>query len=143
MPELESTVNPQSRRRPIQPRPIRRSVVLIAATILLGIAIRFAPLGLPAGISKYGGSALWALLIYWIVSTVVPRLSPAASIAAIFTAAVEAFKLYHSPGLDAFRRTLPGALLLGRVFSGWDILAHWLAISIGLLIDLRLRARPR
>ena len=50
--------------------------------------------------------------------------------------AVEFFKLHHSPAMDAFRLTVPGILLLGRIFSAWDILAYWLAIAIGACIDL-------
>jgi len=82
-------------------------------TVGAGLAIRFVPLGLPYFVVKYGGSMFWALMIYWIVSTL----------------------LCHAPALDAFRLTLPGILLLGRFFSVWDIVAYWLAISIGAIID--------
>jgi hypothetical protein len=87
---------------------------------------------------------LWALLIYWITSTLLPRvrLLAVATVAVSVTAAVELSKLHHSPALDAFRRTLPGVLLLGRIFSWWDILAYWLAISCGVFIDMRIRS-PR
>ena len=43
--------------------------------------------------------------------------------------------------LDAFRMTLPGILLLGRVFPVWDIAVYWSAIVVGAAIDARLR-RP-
>jgi hypothetical protein len=124
-------------------RPVVLSVSLIVATAAAGLIVRFAHLGLPAVVSKYGGSALWALLIYWIWTTVQPRARPLAVAfeAGLLTAAIEVFKLYRSPGLDAFRHTLPGILLLGRVFSAWDILAYWLAISIGVWVDFKLRAR--
>jgi hypothetical protein len=57
--------------------------------------------------------------------------------------AVEFVKLYHSPILDAFRLTLPGIVLLGRFFSVWDIVAYWLAISVGALVDRGLRPVER
>jgi len=44
------------------------------------------------------------------------------------------------PWLDAFRLTLPDILLLGRIFSGWDILVYWVAIGVGALLDARVRA---
>ena len=54
-------------------RPFKISLALIVATVAAGLAIRFAPLGLPSFVTKYGGSTLWALMIYWIVSTLLPR----------------------------------------------------------------------
>ena len=120
------------------------SAALILATAAAGLSVRFAHLGLPAGIVKYGGSTLWAVMIYWIVSTLLPswRLSALALLAGAVATAVEFLKLYHSPGLDAFRLTLPGILLLGRYFSVWDIAAYWLAILIGALVDHLLRTHP-
>jgi len=117
------------------------SLLLMAATIIAGLLIRFARLGLPLFVSKYGGSMLWALMIYWLVTTLLPRwsLSKAAVLAGILAAAVEFLKLYRTPALDAFRLTLPGILLLGRYFSVWDIVAYWLAIVAGAIVDRRMR----
>ena len=122
-------------------RPLLLSLVLLLGTIIGGLAVRFAPLGLPPAIVKYGGSALWALMIYWIVSTLLPawRIRSVALLAAAIATAVEFGKLYHSAWLDEFRHTLAGVLLLGRFFSVWDLVAYWLAISIGALVDRRLR----
>jgi hypothetical protein len=116
----------------------------MVVTIAAGLAIRFAPLGLPAVVVKYGGSMLWALMIYWIVSTLLPlgRSLAVVSLAGVLATAVEFIKLYHSPSLDAFRLTLPGIVLLGRFFSVWDIVAYWLAISVGALIDKVMRSQP-
>ena len=121
-------------------RPIGLSIALTVVTMIAGLTIRFVPLGLAPTIVKYGGSMLWALTIYWIVSALLPSLPLLAAVAAaILTAGIEFFKLHHTPGLDAFRSTILGVLLLGRVFSGWDILAYWLAIFLGLVIDHRIR----
>jgi hypothetical protein len=93
------------------------------ATVAAGLAVRFAPLGLPPVVVKYGGSTLWPLMVYWIVSTLLAswRLPAVVLLTGVLATAVEFVKLYHSPALDAFRLTLPGILLLGRFFSGWDI----------------------
>lgn len=137
---MKPTINLASAKVSQRSRPIVLSIVLMVATVIGGLTIRFIPLGLPALIVKYGGSMLWALMIYWIVSALLPslRLLIVALISAALTTAVEFFKLHHSPAIDAFRLTIPGILLLGRVFSTWDILAYWLAILIGLLIDHRI-----
>lgn len=119
------------------------SLALIAATVVAGLTIRFVPLGLPPSVVKYGGSMLWALMIYWLLSTLFRRRQVLliALIAAVVATAVEFFKLYHSPAMDAFRLTVPGVLLLGRVFSAWDIFAYWLAIAIGACLDLCIAQR--
>jgi hypothetical protein len=105
-----------------------------------GLAIRFAPLGLPRFVVKYGGSTLWALMIYWVVSSLMPRLRivPAALLAGTLATMVEFLKLYHAPALEAFRLTLPVILLMGRIFSAWDILSYWLAIAAGAYLDARM-----
>lgn len=116
---------------------------LLLATVGWGLAVRFAPLGLPRIVVKYGGSALWALAIYWVVSAFVrsQHLLRAALLAGTLATAVELFKLVHTPGLNAFRHTLPGVLLLGRHFAVQDLLAYWCAVLAGVLLDGRILRR--
>ena len=126
----------------MHPRSMALSLVLMAVTMITGLVVRFVHFGLPPVVVKYGGSMLWALMIYWIVSTLLPsvRLCSVALLTAGITTAVEFFKLFHAPALDAFRLTIPGILLLGRFFSAWDILAYWIAIVAGVLLDRRIRS---
>jgi Protein of unknown function (DUF2809) len=121
----------------MQPRSLKLSTALLIGTVLAGMAVRFAPLGLPLFIKKYGGSMLWALMIYWVITTLLRRikLTVAVVLAGAIATTVEFFKLYNPPSVDAFRATLPGILLLGRHFSAWDILAYWLAILAGAFMD--------
>ena len=60
-------------------------------------------------------------------------------LAASVATGVEYFKLYRSPGMNAFRGTLPGMLLLGRYFSVSDLAAYWMAIALGVWLDGVLR----
>ena len=106
-------------RRTATPRPILLSVTLVLVTVVAGLAIRFAPLGLPRFVVKYGGSALWALMIYWIVSTILPRwpVSVVACFAAAVATTVEFGKLVHFPRArhlppDSPRHPATGPLLL-------------------------------
>src|SRR5271165_4059408 len=96
---------------------------LALATVVLGLGVRFLHLGLPWVVVKYGGSMLWAVMIFWIFAALLTKwtLVRVALLSGIVATAVEVFKLYRSPGMDAFRLTLAGKLMLGRVFSGWDI----------------------
>ncbi len=85
---------------------------------------------------------MWALMIYWLLTTVFPALAIPVSviIAGGIATAVEFFKLYRSPDVDAFRATLAGMLLLGRYFAWRDILAYWMAIAAGGLLDRAIRS---
>ena len=46
---------------------------IMLALIPLGLVCRFVPLGLPQVIVKYGGSFLWAAMVYWLVACALPR----------------------------------------------------------------------
>jgi hypothetical protein len=123
-------------------RSFKLSLALMIVTVVAGLALRFGRFGLPSFVVKYGGSMMWALMIYWIVSALLPswRLLAVGLLAGVLATAVEFIKLFHSPALDASRLTLPGILLLGRFFSVWDIVAYWLAISLGAFVDRSIRA---
>ena len=125
----------------MKPRTLKSSLVLFFITVMAGLAVRMAPLGLPAVVVKYGGSMMWAVMIYWIASTALLqwRLPVVGLVAGAIATGVEFFKLYHSPGMDAFRLTLPGMILLGRYFSVRDIVAYWVAIGVAAWLDGRIR----
>lgn len=58
-----------------KPRSIRVSTTLVLVTLASGLLTRLGPLDLPRFVVKYGGSVLWALMIYWIVSLPLQRWS--------------------------------------------------------------------
>lgn len=117
----------------------------LVATMVAGAVVRFVPLELPALVVKYSGSALWAVCFYWLFRALWEWRPVwwAALAACLVTAGVEVFKLYRSPGVDAFRGTLPGVLLLGRYFSWWDVAAYWVGIAVAASVDPRLVRRPK
>ena len=105
----------------------------VALTIALGLGVRFAPLGVPWVVSKYGGSMLWALAIYWVVAMVLPGSEPR-------RVGVTAGGGCDGGGVseavpDALAGcvsgTMPGVLLLGRYFAWADILAYWWRSGVG------------
>ncbi len=79
---------------------------------------------------KYGGSAMWAILLYWIVAALLPATGAMrlAWISCTLAALVEFSRLHHSAVEDHFRATLAGRLLLGRYFGFANIAAYFLAI---------------
>ena len=130
-----------------QPQFIVRAGICLAI-IVIGLALRRFGLsvGLPALIVKYGGSILWGAMVFFLValatsSSSVFRIS---AISAAIAVAVELFRLVHAPWLDDFRLTLAGALLLGRIFSLWNILAYGAGIGLAVLLDRMVRvAQPK
>jgi hypothetical protein len=112
---------------------------LCLTIVISGLALRRLGfgLGLPAAIVKYGGSILWGMMVYFLVAIAAPRRSreKIALISAAIAVCVELFRLVHAPWLDDFRLTLAGALLLGRIFSLWDILAYGVGIGLAMGLD--------
>ena len=112
---------------------------LCLSIIVSGLALRGygSGLGLPALIVKYGGSMLWATMVFFLVAMAAPVRSrwSVALMSAAIAVCVELFRLVHAPWLDAFRLTMAGALLLGRIFSLWNLLAYGVGIALGMLLD--------
>jgi hypothetical protein len=117
------------RRSTLQVRLIYAAVGLVI--VLCGLLWRSPVLGLSPVVAKYGGSVLWGALVYACCRTATPKagVATAAILAALLAAIVEISQLLHWPALDAFRGSSFGALLLGRVFSWWDIVLYWAGIA--------------
>jgi hypothetical protein len=110
--------------------------------ILAGLVLRRYgyQVGLPFIIVKYGGSVLWGSMVYLLVTSLFQakhRLG-AIAVACIAAVTVELIRLVHFPALDAFRETAVGTLLLGRVFSLWNIGCYIAGIVLAALIEARL-----
>jgi hypothetical protein len=123
----------------------RRRLVCLGIMLVLiplGLLCRFVPMGLPAAIVKYGGSFLWAAMVYWLIAFLFARQPPMVLglIALLVSTAVEFFKDIHTPALETFRGTIAGKVLLGRYFSYADIAVYWIAIACSVWVD-RTRAR--
>lgn len=121
---------------------LQTSLIRAALTVVViacGLSLRWYafPLGLPAFIVKYGGSLLWATMVFLLVGVLLPRLTRTqlAAIAAVIAVVIEFSRLLHMPWLDAFRQTTAGALLLGRIFSLWNLAAYAVGVAFGVSID--------
>jgi hypothetical protein len=132
-------------------RKLTRGRLLLFLALLLTIACGLAlrrygyAINLPFAVVKYGGSLLWGAMVYWLLATIFTssgrfRIATTALLVAV---AVELFRLWHTPDLDAFRLTTAGALLLGRVFSLWNIVAYAAGIAVAQTLDRALlKHRP-
>lgn len=117
-------------------------LALLTTTIPLGLLWRLAPLHLPPFAYKYGGSALWAIAVYWTVASLQPQWPSVrlGALSALLALAVELTKLLYWPPLDRFRETVAGKLLLGRFFTFGAIAAYWITIAAVSYADTRVRA---
>ncbi|WP_244551454.1 DUF2809 domain-containing protein [Bradyrhizobium sp. Rc2d] len=103
--------------QPDKPVALLRTSLIRAAlalgVIVSGLSLRWYgfPLGLPAFVVKYGGSLLWATMVFLLVGVLLPRLTRT-QIAVMIAIVVEFSRLVHTPWLDAFRshRVRKGAL---------------------------------
>lgn len=118
-----------------------RRLMLALIVIACGVTLRLAgyQAGLPYFLVKYGGSLLWGMMVFWLIGSVLNRyrIMNVVYVAILVAVITEFTRLYHTPWLDAFRLTLAGALILGRIFSWANILAYVLGIGLAALIECR------
>lgn len=118
---------------------------LLGATVALGLATRRFPAAFPDVVARYGGDALWAVMILWLGALVRPVAATSRLALAAFgiCTAVEFSQLAHAPWIDAVRATRGGALVLGQGFLWSDLVSYAVGVASAALIDSRLRAADR
>jgi hypothetical protein len=131
------------------PRQSSRSRTLYAllavAVIVLGLLWRSRFMPLPPFASKYGGDALWALMVFVGIGFLFVRCSTllVAVLALGFSWAVEFSQLYHAAWIDSVRATLPGRLILGSTFNWPDLPAYAIGIALGVVGEVLFRRANR
>jgi hypothetical protein len=129
-----------------QPRPSRAVYAVGTAVIIsAGLLCRLPGSGLPWPVAKWSGSILWGAMVYFLVALARPNAGPGRKLAVAVAIAlsVEFSRLYHSPWLDEFRATLAGAILLGRIFSPWNMVAYGIGAMAISILDTRWIGLPR
>ena len=122
----------------MEPTPNRMTYLAVAlAIVTTGLLVRWPALGVPCMAAKYAGSILWGAMVYTLVRAINPHavLLASVAVACSIAACVEFSRLYHTPALDSFRTTLAGQLLLGRVFSVWNLAAYGVGIGASAAVD--------
>ncbi len=123
------------------PVPVRRSravyAIAIVGVIGMGLLWRSGWVPLPRSVSKYGGDALWALMVFFGLGFVFVRGSTlrVGVCAVCFAWSVEFLQLYHAPWIDGIRSTRLGHLVLGSVFNGPDLVAYVVGIGVGVGVE--------
>ena len=125
-------------------RPRVTYLVLFVATIVAGLLARRYGAMLPRFVADYAPDALWALMVFWLIGLVWvrARTERVAGSALAFAYAIEISQLYHAPGIDALRHTLPGRLILGFGFLWSDIVCYTVGVGVGVLFERVFYAKP-
>jgi hypothetical protein len=127
----------------------RRRMLYILWIILVmaaGLLWRSGLLSLPWFFNKYGGDALWALLVFFVFGFLFRHVSIfQLTLAALcFSWVVEFSQLYHASWIDQLRVTRLGGLISGSVFNIPDLLAYVVGIAMGAIAEYFCFARmPR
>lgn len=121
----------------MQGRSRKRYAVLTIVVMVSGLLSRKAVFLFPEVVTTYLGDALWALMIFFGVLFLFPKLKTyqAWLVSLLFCWFIEATQLYHAPWIDALRGTTLGGLILGFGFLWSDIVAYTLGTFGGALID--------
>lgn len=116
-----------ARRPPLRARTRAAAVAAAGLTVGAGLGLRAVAAG---DVAKYGGDALYTVLILTLVVAVAPRVSPAraAAIALAASWAVEFLQLGPVPA-ELSRRSALARLVLGSTFNAPDL--YWYAVGAG------------
>ncbi len=106
--------------------------------MLVGLASRRYREHLPWFIGEYSGDALWALMLFLVVSFLLAGrpLVQRCGISLALAFAVEISQLYHAPWIDGLRNTTLGGLMLGFGFLWSDLVCYTVGIAAGVLADI-------
>lgn len=123
----------------------RRPYALAGLLVVgLGLFLRSGVMPLPGEVTKYGGDALWALVVFLGLGLLRPVDSTLrlGFLALGVAWAVEFSQLYHATWIDVIRATRMGYLVLGSTFNTPDLPAYALGVALGVFAE-RLGTRRR
>ncbi|MFD7256796.1 DUF2809 domain-containing protein [Streptomyces sp. NPDC059874] len=107
----------------------------------MGLGLRAVTAG---SVAKYGGDALYTVLIMTLVVLVAPRVTPlrAAASALAFSWAVEFLQLSAVPA-ELSERSVVARLVLGSTFNAPDLFWYGVGAGAGWLVHTAVRRRQR
>ncbi len=111
--------------------------LLLGLTTILGLASRKFSFLLPPWLAKNAGDVLYAVMAFWLVGFLLPRLSAsrAALAAGLFCFGIEFLKFVQTPWLVAARHSRAGALVLGVGFHWSNLLCYAIGVAVAALIE--------
>ena len=116
--------------------------IFTAITIVTGLAVRARKQWFPGWFNDYAGDALYAVMMYFLVSLVTgTHPSAKALIALVLCYIIEFSQMFQFEWLNAIRQTTPGRLVLGSGFLYSDLAAYLIGVVAAFFIDILLQRR--
>jgi len=111
-------------------------LVLALVTIAAGLAVHWHGASLGPVLRDVVGDALWAAMMFWFVSALIPGLSLGARgiVALCICFAVETAQRIDSPALDTLRNSTIGHLVLGSGFDPRDFVSYSVGVFAAMLV---------
>lgn len=105
---------------------------LIISTIVIGLASRSS--FIPRAIYSYLGDVLYALMCYFIIGFLFPRMDPlkVALVSVLLCSLIEISQLYKADWIMQIRQTRLGGLILGLGFLWSDLISYFIGGLMGL-----------
>src|SRR5262245_5337057 len=110
--------------------------------MIIGLSVRLWGDMLGATTRDVVGDALWASMILWWISVLIPRANMyvRGGVAYAICVAVEFSQLVHTPWLESARETLIGQLALGSGFDIRDLAAYAFGVAVAAGLSKKLVA---
>jgi len=114
-----------------------RLAYIFAVLLVIPIGLGVRSIELPTWIHFWLGDALYATMMYFIVSALVPqwKISRRFTLSLLLCFGIEFSQLYQADWIKAIRNTRLGAVTLGRGFMWSDLLAYFGGALFGAAID--------
>lgn len=125
---------------------IRITYLFAAALVIaIGLASRHIPGLFPQALGKYPGDALWTLMVFFGLGSLMPTSSSTrlALYSLAISFAVELSQLYQAPWINGIRSNRFGHLVLGASFGWVDFVAYSVGAVIGIEIERAMIALKR
>lgn len=112
-----------------------RYLLYILMTIILGLCSRTSYI--PTWIYPYLGDVLYALMIYWGIAFLYPKISilKVGIISYIICILIETSQLYQADWINELRATTLGSLTLGHGFLWSDWLSYFIGCFWGVILE--------
>jgi hypothetical protein len=115
-------------------------VAAALATLVAGLGVHLGD-ALSLRVRDVTGDALWAMMVAWWVSALVPARSLTVRAVSALTISwiVELSQLYHAPWIDGLRRLRVVHLVLGSDFDARDLASYAAGVGAAVVMEVALR----